>query len=191
LKTDTEIKDWIDEREVLTQNELSRFMWGYVGSYSLTKNGKVHQTKLGAWWDYVLNSKNLEKLKQYKQNKIYANKQNFHKQKDKICEILKTDERFVCPAEKAIPLFKKIYKINVSEHAINKYKKEIGISLFGSGANPRPDKQRIIKLMQTDKRLTGYRRGLRLLEKLYKIKISSTAYKKYKREILNQTITKC
>jgi len=230
LKTDTEIKDWIDEREVLTQSELSMFIYGY-------KKASCHRH-----WDYVLETKNIKSLKEYK-NYVYANRPLMtHRHKEIICDILKVNSGVIKKwgARRIVKWFKEIYNIDVGRTTIKKYRNLLGIS------NPINEQLKIYKIFLDDKRVqgkfgarnfkkifnitilpstisrwrakhicynyitsskspkllkiisgdirfgeNGTRRGLKLLENVYGIKISNHTLINYKKEILNQTITKC
>ena len=66
MKTDAEIKEFIDGREALTKCELMRFM--YLG---FVKNqGCMTRPQAKRWWFYVLETKKWEVLKEYKKEKM-------------------------------------------------------------------------------------------------------------------------
>lgn len=63
MRTDEEIKKFIDEREVLTRTELSKFIYGYK---------QLGNSRSLKWWLYVLETKDLTKLKEFAKDKIKA-----------------------------------------------------------------------------------------------------------------------
>lgn len=62
MKSEKEIKEFIDSKEVITQRELNKFIYGYTGG---DRNSKFRH-----WWDYVLKTKDWKKLKEYRDKKI-------------------------------------------------------------------------------------------------------------------------
>lgn len=60
MKSEQEIKDWIDSREVLTRRDLARFMYE-----SKLRPGTKSRPKFYRMWDYVLETKDWNKLKEY------------------------------------------------------------------------------------------------------------------------------
>jgi len=117
LRTDKEIKDFIDSKEALTQKELSMFIYGY--------NSKTNSNKTLRYWDYVLATKDLVKLKQHK-----ISREHHTDILDPIIEriqgIYRTDCRFNSLGHKsAFKLFKKIYGIDCCESTFRKYHKKV------------------------------------------------------------------
>jgi hypothetical protein len=121
-KTDKEIIDWIDSKEVLTQNELMRFM------YNSTHNGGGMPGS-GRWrkfWQYVLETKDWVKLREYRDAKMkvdwYSNNHNYQLFK----KAYGNDPRFKgIGKRKAKRLFEDIYKIKLSISTIGRYIKQI------------------------------------------------------------------
>ena len=94
MKTDAEIKEWIDSREAFTQNELSKFIHGY----------KINNNKLTRkWWAYVLETKDWTALKDYR------NKKNRLDYFERFYKIYKKDKRLQeCGCRKAKKILKEL-----------------------------------------------------------------------------------
>ena len=90
MKTDEEIKEFIDNRDVLTKSDIARFMYG----------NKESTSRVNRWWDYVLETKDWGKLKKLREDKIYNNCGQLNK------------ERYI--------EFKKIYKKDKRLHTMGK-----------------------------------------------------------------------
>lgn len=121
MKSDNEIKEWIDSREVMTMRELAAFLYG-------KGNRSTGNPRFLLWWGYVLQTKNLTDLKLHRERKI--------------------------------------------------------ITQGGWGMVSPERVQRAREIILSDPRLlaSGYKRGLRILENVYGIKMSITTYKKIKRQ---------
>lgn len=112
MKTDQEIIDFIDSREVLTRNELSKFIYGY-------KNTSL--TKVKRFWLYAIETKDLAKLKQHAYDK------ETHKDRtdlilERVKSIYTTDSRFNnIGGKSAYKLFKKLYGIDCNMRTFQRY----------------------------------------------------------------------
>ncbi len=106
LKSDEEIKDFIDSRKALTKRELSVFIYGQ-------KSGNPRVDK---FWGYVLETKNWKDLKEYQRKKNRLDIfENFKK-------IYKKDKRLQENGIKNITkLLKEIYNIKLSYSTLSKY----------------------------------------------------------------------
>lgn len=121
MKTDEEIKDFIDSREVLTRIELVEFIYG--------QKNKRHKTafpKVQKYWLYVLQTKDMVKLRKYAEEKIRIG--NHRKDAERIRTIIAEDERFNCGSKKASKLMNDIYNIRISRSIVNNYLKEKNVS---------------------------------------------------------------
>lgn len=116
MKTDKEIKEWIDGREAVCKTELQRFIYGYVtGRYS---------TKLMEWWGYVLNTKNWETLKSHpklKQLNANRNMELFNRVKD----IWNNDPRMKTVGYRTVKKYlQNIYQIDIPSTTTHRYIQE-------------------------------------------------------------------
>lgn len=82
MKTDGEIKEWIDSRDVLTLNELSFFIYG--SSQGCSPRAKP----LFNGWLYALEKKDLAKMNLYRENKRRKFIGKFRADKDEIKRIM-------------------------------------------------------------------------------------------------------
>lgn len=115
MKTNEEIKKFIDSKTVLTKSELCIFFYGEDRHSGLTP-------RLQKWWDYVLETKNLVALKLYREQKIrnFPN-ENFFKFRDLYLK----DKRFqIFGTRKLQRLLKEVYNLNFTRNTIHSYKKE-------------------------------------------------------------------
>ena len=113
LRSEAEIKEFIDSRKVLSKIELGKFIYGY-------KN--THQ-KTDEWWLYVLQTKNLEKLYKEKQKRI--NTSCIHKDKKRILELLKTDERLKNSGTRnQVKYLQQFYNISTNRVTLTRWRKE-------------------------------------------------------------------
>jgi hypothetical protein len=114
MKTDSEIKEFIDSKEAITKSELCVFIYGYSG-------GSVHNKKssmLNKFWDYVLETKDWKKQREHKEKKLKLDKFPAFK------KIYKNDKRIrELGSTSAIKLLKIIYNMHVSRSTFSKYKK--------------------------------------------------------------------
>lgn len=102
MRTEDEVKKFIDDREALTVTELSYFIY---------KNRKGANKRIRRWWGYVLDTKNWVKLREYKEKKM-AGCDNGKRLMtvDEFSEIYKKDPRFQGKGYRAIfSLLKKAY----------------------------------------------------------------------------------
>lgn len=109
-KTDEEIKEYIDSREVLSKVELSRFVYGYKS---------IATALIEKWWIYTLQTKNLKKLHDEKQKRI-----NHDANKQKILQLLKTDLRLMnAGTRKQAEYLQKFYNIKVNRNSLQRWRK--------------------------------------------------------------------
>lgn len=107
MKTDAEIKEWIDSREAFTQNELNKFIYGYGNS-----NGKL----TCKWFAYALKTKGWTALRDYR------NKKNRLDYFERFYEIYKKDKRLQeCGYRKAKKILKNIYNIDYGLKTLQVY----------------------------------------------------------------------
>jgi hypothetical protein len=114
MKCDNEIKQWIDEREVLTKNELSRYMF----------NCRTHgNQRLRSWWNYVLETKDWAKLKEYNELK---NRKGQPERFKKFVEIYNNDSRFAKLGKRyTMRLLLELYDFKLSLATAGRYLREI------------------------------------------------------------------
>ena len=113
LRSEAEIKEFIDSRKVLSKIELSRFIYGYKNANKKTER----------WWLYVLQTKNLEKLYKEKQKRI--NTSSLHKDKERILVLFETDERLKnAGARNRVKYLKQFYNISVERSTLQKWSKQ-------------------------------------------------------------------
>jgi len=116
MKSDSEIKQWIDERGAMTQAELGRFI------YETTHY--TRSTRTEKWWGYVLSTKNFAKLRQYRVDKINSrfNTELF----DKIKGIYLKDKRLQGVGHKlGKKLLRQLYGVEVARSTYQGYLKRI------------------------------------------------------------------
>lgn len=116
MKTDQEIKDFIDSREVLTRREITEFIYGQKNKRDTT------HTKVQKYWLYVLQTKDMVKLREYAEEKIRTGNQR--DDAERIRTIIAEDERFNCGSRKASKLMNDIYNIHISRNIVNNYLRE-------------------------------------------------------------------
>ncbi len=117
LKTDDEIKQFIDAHEVITRNELSRFIYGYKDS--------TNRRRLQRWWEYVLKTKDWLKLQSHAEAKInhtYITRERYNQFK----KIYLEDPRLV-GKRTSKTILKEVYGVDLSISAISRYLKKIRI----------------------------------------------------------------
>jgi len=117
MKSDDEIKEWIDSREVVTQTELWKFIYGYSkGDYTpiFTK-----------WWLYVIEYKDLSKLKNYANQKIKDGRFN-HELFNKVKSVYDSDARLRDLGYRlGARLLKNVYGIEIAKTTYHSYKRKI------------------------------------------------------------------
>jgi len=117
MKTDNEIKEWIDSREVVTQTELIKFMYGYYTG--------VRKQKFTEWWAYIIETKDLVKLRQYSTDKQLRGNRNMELF-NKVKSVYTEDPRLQQSGCKSgIKLLKTIYGIEVALTTYKAYLKQI------------------------------------------------------------------
>jgi len=120
MKTEAEIKDFIDSRKVLTTIELSKFILGYKSlNYAIVKT----------WWFYVLQTKDLEELQKYKAQKIREahkyREYDSHPQKKTVLKLMKKDIRLKnAGTRKMSEYLLRFYNIKISRIALKRWRKE-------------------------------------------------------------------
>lgn len=120
IKTDPEIKQWIDSREVVTKSELSQFIYGY---------NSTNTQKVNRYWLYVLDTKDLAKLKKYAYDKETHN-DRLNPILERIAGIYRTDPRFNSLGGKAsYKLFNRLYGVDCNERTFQKYHKKVKYEL--------------------------------------------------------------
>jgi hypothetical protein len=185
MKSDTEIKEWIDSREVLTQNELCEFFGIQRQAYR-----KAYKP-LYRWWNYVLKTKNLTKLRLHISNKRRATQPRPDK-KIILSIILKyagAVSRWGMPN-----LIREKYGIRVSSSCIYRYAKELNIAILNVRYSPYKlsparekqgqTKKRVMEVFKQDKRVSGvgYKKAKAYLNNIYDIKLGETAVYYYLKE---------
>lgn len=180
MKTDKEIKEFIDSREVLTQNELSHFMYGHscpVITYA--KNGKEYQNKIMGWWGYVLKTKDWGKLRKYKKSHTigFGRYSHFHKDKKIIEKIVKKyfgNKRLTLSDVRE--LLKEKYNIAVSAHTLDNYRIRMGIE-----SNIEANYRKLLLLEKDpDLNCLSVLKASKEFERKYKEKLSKYVIKNYR-----------
>lgn len=119
MKTDKEIKDWIDSQEVLTMMELYHFVCPWT---KRNRPGKQERKRINDYWGYVLETKDWGKLREYRNKKI--NRGSFKQDNfDKFKEIYSSDKRIrEAGKRKTKTLLNEVYNLNIGLQAIVNYK---------------------------------------------------------------------
>jgi hypothetical protein len=112
--TPEEIKEFIDSKEVLTQRELSTFMYGY--------NNGTGRNRFYEWWDYVLNTKDWTKLRAYREQRITTASQK--KYFDQFLSIYNKDPRFKTAGKKKAFKLCKLHQLTISPSTVRRYLNE-------------------------------------------------------------------
>jgi hypothetical protein len=117
-KSDLEIKEFIDSREVLTKRELTEFIYGELKDYRL--NSKF----INNAWDYALQTKNWQKMKEYQKTRIkYGNKLTHIPE---LLELSKTDKRLLeFGKRKLVKFLNEHYGIIISLAAAGRFLQQI------------------------------------------------------------------
>jgi len=122
-KTEAEIKEFIDSREVLMKSELIRFIYP---NYDYKKAGGYYtKLKFLRWWDYVLQTKDWAKLKEHRNyREKNANKKG--ERFNRVREIYKTDNRLQEFGKRRIRnLLIKVYDLDIPLASLARYLKEL------------------------------------------------------------------
>ncbi len=117
MKSEKEIKDWIDSKKVLTKVELTGFLYGEDKKRTYTNT-----TVTIRYWGYVLRTKNMKKLREYRDERIKEG--NHRKDCNFLRDIIKKDERFRCGSRKAVKLMKDVYGIKIRRSVVTNYLRE-------------------------------------------------------------------
>ena len=113
MKTDEEIKKFIDSKNVLTQKELGNFIYGHRKG-----NGKLSGRWL-EWWQYVLDTKDWKELREYRDNLITKHHKNRF---ETFREIYKKDKRISgFGIRKQLKILETIYGLHYSNSTLSKY----------------------------------------------------------------------
>ena len=118
MKTDTEIKEFIDSREVLSKNDLCEFVYGIRRGY--TSHERIYK-----WWEYVLRTKEWSKLRCYKEHKINNGNfgvENFNKYKEIYDKDLRIRE---AGSRKAQKILENVYSFHLARNIIINYKRKV------------------------------------------------------------------
>ena len=114
MKSNEEIISFIDSKEAITERELKLFMYGYCSG---RKKATFHK-----YWNYVLNTKDWKKLKEYAKYKEYDNGK-FDK-RNKYFELQKSDVRLqTLGSKEQSKLLKRIYNLDYNRQTIRRYTK--------------------------------------------------------------------
>lgn len=126
MKTDQEIKDWIDEREVFCKKELIIFM------FNKNNGGRLHNKRFIGFWDYVLETKDWGKLKKYIRHKNFGSNgakkgdKYYRKKFKKFEEVYKSDKRLAeMGCVRTSNFLNAFYNLELNPATIIKYKKEL------------------------------------------------------------------
>jgi len=120
MKTDAEIKEFIDGREVLTQTELGMFI--YPDSQRKI-SGSSGRTK--RWWAYVLKVKNWKKLREHKEYKQRTNNLKVERF-NKFRKIYQSDQRMQEFGKRRIRnLLIKVYDLDIPLATLGRYIKDL------------------------------------------------------------------
>ena len=129
MKTDTEIKEWIDSKEVFTLTELSKFIFGssqpLITKREESEEGIWVNKPLYKWWGYSLKNKNLAKMKSYKKYKMRPKDSLWHKNKSTIEGVIRENKEL--SGREIKTLLEGKYNIKIELQAILFYKKRLGI----------------------------------------------------------------
>ncbi len=111
MKSEEEIKDFIDSKEALTFTELQKFIRGY-------NSGKIMRLE-NKMWDYVLATKDCKILRNYKIKRLTNNAELSF---DEFNQIYNKDERFRKYGRKRIKkLLEEQYQKNIGGTLITIY----------------------------------------------------------------------
>ena len=121
MKSDQEIKCWIDNREVLTRAELANL----ICNHNL-KTTRMESPTIRRWWDYILKTKDSIKLREYAEYKIKDKQRGKFKKFDEFKEIYLKDERLKTTGKRAgARLLKNVYNIVISPNAYQRHKRSL------------------------------------------------------------------
>jgi len=129
MKTDEEIKEFIDGREALTQSELSQFIYGSSRSLSnyRPKWGRDYDNKsIAKWWGYAIKHKDWGKMREYKKYKMRAKPSLFRKERDTIEGVITKFNNELSTPE-IVSLLKDKYDVTTPRCLIIQYRKRLGL----------------------------------------------------------------
>lgn len=118
MKSESEIKEFIDSREVLTKYELVQFIYGE------RNRGELKANITRKFWEYTLATKDWKSLKKYQQLRIrIGGRPDFI---SKLTKISKSDKRLLeFGRYKLTQLLKDQYNITISRATAGKFIKQI------------------------------------------------------------------
>ena len=123
MKTDQEIKEFIDDREALTQSDLVRFAYNKTGR--ITGGALFLRNRLRKWWDYVLETKDWEELRRYKED-ILKNANKKVERLEQVRKIYQTDKRLQEFGKRRIRnLLIEVYDLDIPLPSLARYIKEL------------------------------------------------------------------
>ena len=107
----------------MTQSDLIRFVYDKTGR--LAGGFLFSRNKLRGWWDYVLETKDWIKLKEYKEN-IINNGNKKVERLDKVRKIYQTDKRLQEFGKRRIRnLLIEVYDLDIPLPSLARYIKEL------------------------------------------------------------------
>ena len=126
MKTDAEIKEFIDGREALTIREVNIFLHPNWNNASISKSLSCKSSgKLRRWWQYVLETKEWQKLREHKEYKI-NNANQKGERFDKFRKIYQSDQRMQEFGKRRIRnLLIKVYDLDIPLATLGRYIKEL------------------------------------------------------------------
>lgn len=118
-RTDKEIKEWIDSKDVLTRRELTMFM-----QPGRKTRGNETNVRFCKWWDYVLKTKDWNKLKEYAADKV---KSNLNKERfEEFVKLYKSDIRIREYGKvRGSKYLKKKYNLELHPTTLKRYKEYV------------------------------------------------------------------
>ena len=123
MKSDEEIKEFIDNKEALTQSDLIRFMYNKTGY--ITNGTPFLKNRVRKWWDYVLETKDWVKLKEYREN-INNNANKKVERLEQVRKIYQADKRLQEFGKRRIRnLLKEVYDLDIPLPSLARYIKEL------------------------------------------------------------------
>ena len=124
MKTDAEIKEFIDGREVLTQTDLTRFIYPIWNENSI-KKGMSQKYRVKGWWQYVLETKEWQKLRENKEYKQRTNNLKVERF-NKFRKIYQSDQRMQEFGKRRIRnLLIKVYDLDIPLATLGRYIKDL------------------------------------------------------------------
>jgi hypothetical protein len=117
-KSDLEIKEFIDSREVLTKCELVKFVYGE------NRYDKLKVKFINNAWNYALQTKNWQKMKEYQKTKIKYGHKSTHI--PELLKLSKIDKRLLeFGKRKLVKFLNEHYGIIISLSAAGRFLQQI------------------------------------------------------------------